>query len=155
MALITPQAARCDGLWLSVHTDDRNRYYCWGCIRFCRSSLACRTCSLSRHSNYCWHFRGCCQLSFFLFLFLFSISCPLSLGFVQNRSNLYFWFHLTWILSLCLSFCLPFLSFLIGRIMIFRSVSYQVQWNWFDLLSRIRKPNQTPNSLLCRTRASC
>lgn len=105
MALITPQAARCDGLWLSVHTDDRNRYYCWGCIRFCRSSLACRTCSLSRHSNYCWHFRGCCQLSFFLFLFFVLHFLSIVTGLCSEQKQ-FVLFDSTWhefFLSVCLS----------------------------------------------------
>lgn len=144
MPLITPQAARCDGLWLSVHTDDRNRYYCWGCVRFCRSCLACRSCSLSRHSNYCWHFRDCCQLSFILVHFLPCNSPPIlaychqalfstqALCTFDSARDKFFLFSFT-LLSVSR------FSFVICRILIFRSASYQVQWNWL----LIRKPNQT------------
>lgn len=161
MALITPQAACCDGLWLSVHTDDRNRY-CWGRVRFCRRSPARRSCSLSRHSNYCWHFRGCCQLSFLsLFIFfpissLFLVYCHWALFSTESLGTFYdsTWhdFFLSFFLSVLFHTSQSVVRFscviFFCRILIFRSASYQVQWNWYWLLIRITQSDFS--SLLCR-----
>lgn len=145
MALITLQAARCDGLWLSAHTDDRNRYYCGGCVRFCRNSPARRSCSLSRRSNYCWHFRGCCQLSFLLFHFFLLHFLPIVTGLCSAQKHFVLLIPLD---TISFSLSAPShapqsvfrFSFVICRISIFRSASCQVQWDWL----LIRKTQSNP-----------